>query len=112
MYQYTGMIMMEMSNKNGHHQRRKLLEIEQVILDPIFSGFEGVVLQMEEHDGLFTLLELSVCSGNRILHVSSQDEGLVRGLFERDLKGYRELQRLSPVDHQPQSPSQTRRRLP
>lgn len=99
-------------SEQGRHQNPKLLEIEQVILDPIVSGFEGVVMQLEEKGGLYTLREISVCSGNRILTVTSRDESFIRDLFTTDLEGYKALQDLLLPGQQPphdQLQSRTRR---
>lgn len=96
-------------SEQGRQKDANLLEIEQVLLDPVVSGFEGVVMQLEEEGGLYTLREVSVCTGNSIFTITSRDEVFIKSLFRRDLEGYRELQdlRLSGCEA---TPSQKTRR--
>ena len=65
-----------------------LLELERVVLDPVTSGFSGVILELSERDGVFTLLEISPVSGNQVLRFTSTHEQFIRCLFQRELEGY------------------------
>lgn len=65
-----------------------VLELERIPLDPLTSGFEGVILELTERDGLFTLSEISPVSGNLVLRFTSRYENFVRDLFQRELRGY------------------------
>lgn len=71
--------------------RRNILALEQVALDPVATGFAGVVLELSEFGGRYTLFEMALGSGNRILKISSRDEELVRGCFEKELEGFSQL---------------------
>lgn len=85
------------------HENRNILELEQVSLDPVLTGFAGVILELSQHEGVFTLVELAAGSGNTILRISSRDENLIRGFFEREVAGYTELGHL--FDRSPIGPS-------
>ena len=65
-----------------------LLELERIALDPVTSGFSGVILELSERDGLFTLLEISAATGNQVLRFTSSHEGFIRDLFQQELEGY------------------------
>ena len=65
-----------------------LLELERIALDPVTYGFSGVILELSERDGVFTLLEISPVSGNQVLRFTSTREQFIRRLFQRELEGY------------------------
>lgn len=81
-------------NGAAAHESENIIKLEQVRFDPVLTGFAGVILELSEREGLFTLVELAVGSGNKILQVSSPREHFIRDLFERRLAGYTGLQRL------------------
>jgi hypothetical protein len=76
------------------HESRNILELEQVPLDPLLTGFAGVILELSQHEGVFTFVEIAAGSGNIVFRISSRDENLVRGSFEREVAGYTKLARL------------------
>ena len=75
------------------HEDRNILELEQVPLDPVLTGFAGVILELSHDEGVFTLVEVATGSGNKVFRMSSRDEDLIWGLFERELAAYTALQR-------------------
>lgn len=76
------------------HESENIIKLEQVWLDPVLTGFAGVILELSEREGLFTLVEIAAGSGNKILQVSSPREHFIRGLFEKEFAGYTGLQHL------------------
>ena len=75
-------------------ENRNILELEQVPLDPVLTGFAGVILELSQRGGVFTLVELAAGSGNTILRISSRNEDFLRRFFESEVAGYAELGRL------------------
>ena len=79
----------------GFAAATNVLELRHITFDPLTSGFSGVVLELSENGGLFTLLEFSPITGNRTLRFTSRDEELVRNLFEAELEACETLQGLA-----------------
>lgn len=84
-----------------HHDAGEIIRLEHVWLDPVMCGFGGVMVELAEQGGLFTLLEVATTTGNRILKVTSRDEAYIKVLFERELAAYARLQ--SPFETHPKS---------
>ena len=63
----------------------EVLESVYVEMDPVLSGFEGVLVELCRKDDRYVLRETAAGSGNRLLEFSSKDERLVRGTFEKEL---------------------------
>lgn len=74
-------------------EEKNILELEHLPLDPILTGFSGVIIELCENEGVFTLMEIAIISGNRIFRFSSQDEALVRRIFAGEVASYRVLQK-------------------
>jgi len=65
----------------------ELLESLFVELDPLESGFAGVLLEVHRHGDRYVLLEVAPFTGNRLLRFSSKDRGLVYAVLDRELDG-------------------------
>ena len=79
------------SRPDYENRGKNILVLVQVTLDPVLTGFSGVILELSEHGGVYTLFEMAAGSGNRLLEISSRDEAMVRWHFEKELEGFTRL---------------------
>jgi hypothetical protein len=81
--------------------QRSMLEIEPVLLDPVLSGFVGVIIELSEYEEVYTLFEFSAGTGNEILKVTSSDENFIRALFDHELEEFNRLANLYALPDPP-----------
>lgn len=63
----------------------EVLESVAVAMDPILDGFAGVLVELVFDGELYTLSEMALGSGNRLLRFRSEDRRLAYALFEAEL---------------------------
>jgi hypothetical protein len=62
-----------------------LMESVFVEMDPVVHGFAGVLVELSRVGKRYVLRQTAVGSGNRLLKIDLESEGLARALFEEEL---------------------------
>lgn len=65
----------------------EVLESVAVAMDPVLDGFAGVLVELVFDGERYTLSEMALGSGNRLLRFRSEDRRLAYALFEAELPG-------------------------
>lgn len=63
----------------------EVLESVAVAMDPVLDGFTGVLVELVFDGERYTLSEMALGSGNRLLRFRSEDRRLAYALFETKL---------------------------
>lgn len=63
---------------------QEVIRVDTVELDPILSGFTGIVSELSRNGDLFTLYQFASATGNRLLFVQSRNESRIRELFQKE----------------------------